>query len=192
MIPASKSNLYISKMRQKPQIVSTQILARTKLFKIEQVELHFSNGAVRHFERLCPVRHGAVMIIPMLDDNTVLLIREYAAGVDRYELSLPKGILEENESVEDAANRELMEEVGYGAKDLRQLKMLNTSPGYMSSGMKLVLARDLYEKRLPGDEPEEIEVVPWRLDQLKELFEREDFSEARSAAALLMIREKMF
>ena len=43
-----------------------------------------------------------------------------------------------------------------------------------------MLARDLYPERLPGDEPEELEVVPWKLDALHELILREDFSEGRS------------
>ena len=52
-----------------------------------------------------------------------------------------------------------------------------------------MLARDLYAERLPGDEPEELEVVPWKLDALHELILREDFSEGRSIAALFIARE---
>ena len=54
---------------------------------------------------------------------------------------------------------------------------------------QLVLARDLYPERLAGDEPEELEIVPWKLDALDELILREDFSEGRSIAALFMVRE---
>jgi ADP-ribose diphosphatase len=52
-----------------------------------------------------------------------------------------------------------------------------------------VLARDLYPQRPPGDEPEPIEVVPWKLGELDNLVGRRDFNEARSIAALFMIRE---
>lgn len=54
----------------------------------------------------------------------------------------------------------------------------------------MVLAEDLYPQRRAGDEPEPIEVVPWRLDALDALLAREDFSEARSIAALFMVRER--
>jgi ADP-ribose diphosphatase len=128
-------------------------------------------------------------MIPMLDRDTVLLIREYAAGVHRYELALPKGRVEEGESLMDAANRELMEEVGYGARKLRQIASLTVAPGYLGHVTHLVLAEDLYEQRLAGDEPEEIEVVPWRLADLSGLVTREDCTEARSIAALYMTRE---
>ena len=59
----------------------------------------------------------------------------------------------------------------------------------MTHEIQLVLAEDLYPERLPGDEPEELEVVPWRLDALHELVLREDFSEGRSIAGLFVVRE---
>ena len=92
-------------------------------------------------------------------------------------------------SPEYAANRELMEEAGYGARQLTVLRSLTLAPTYMSHQTHLVLARDLYPQRLPGDEPEQLDVVPWKLDALGELILREDFSEGRSIAALFIARE---
>ena len=59
-----------------------------------------------------------VAVVPMLDDDTVLLIREYAAGVHRYELGLVKGRIDAGETSLQAADRELKEEAGYGARSL--------------------------------------------------------------------------
>lgn len=176
-------------MRQKPEILSAEIVAKTRIFRVEQVELRFSNGVHASYERLRSNPRGAVLVIPMLDDDTVLLIREYAAGVHRYELGLPKGRIEQDEPPEQAADRELMEEVGYGARRLRTIASLTVAPSYLSHVSHLVLAQDLYEKRLPGDEPEEIEVVPWRLCEIDRLLTRDDCTEARSIAALFMVRE---
>lgn len=174
----------------KPKILGTKTIAKSHFFEIEEVDLRFDNGVERTFERLKGRLAGAVMIAPMLDDDTVLLVKEYGVGLDDYFLSLPKGTLEEGEDVLVAANRELMEEVGYGANKLTFLKPLASAPGYIKgAGMKLILAQDLYPKKLAGDEPEEIEVIPWRLSRLDELLKRDDFNEARSIAALFMIRE---
>ncbi|HEY8386375.1 MAG TPA: ADP compounds hydrolase NudE, partial [Porticoccaceae bacterium] len=60
---------------------------------------------------------------------------------------------------------------------------------YMGHSIDVILARDLYPQRLPGDEPEPIEVVPWSLDNLSELMARDDFAEARSLAALYLVRD---
>lgn len=158
-------------------------------YRMERLDLEFGNGERRHYERLHGRGHGAVAVVPMLDAQTVLLIREYAAGVHRYELGLVKGRMDAGESPEQAANRELMEEAGYGARDVRVLRSLTLAPTYMSHQTHLVLARDLYPQRLAGDEPEPPEVVPWKLAELGELVLREDFSEGRTIAGLFIVRE---
>lgn len=158
-------------------------------YRLERLDLEFSNGERRKYERLHGRGHGAVAVVPMLDAETVLLVREYAAGVHRYELGLVKGRIDAGETPLEAANRELMEEAGYGARDLVVLRSLTLAPVYMSHATHLVLARDLYPKRLPGDEPEELELVPWKLADIGELILREEFSEGRSVAALFIARE---
>ena len=158
-------------------------------YRMERLDLEFSNGERRRYERLHGRGHGAVVVVPMLDDDTVLLVREYAAGVHRYELGLVRGRIDEGESPEQAADRELQEEAGYGARSLHVLRSLSLAPSYMSHQTHLVIARELYPQRLPGDEPEELEVVPWKLDALHELVLREEFSEGRAIAALFIARE---
>lgn len=156
---------------------------------VEELDLEFSNGERRRFQRLISPGHGAVVVVPMLDADTVLLVREYAAGMHRYELGLVKGRIDAGETPPQAADRELQEEAGYGARSLTVLRSLSLAPTYMSHLSWLVVAQDLYPQRLPGDEPEELEVVPWKLDQLDQLMLREDFSEGRSLAALFIARE---
>lgn len=158
-------------------------------YSLESLHLEFSNGERRLYERLHSRSPGSVIIAAMPDADTVLLIREYAVGTHRYELGLPKGRMDAGESILEAANRELKEEVGMGSRALTCLRPLTLAPTHMSNAIHLVLAEDLHPERLPGDEPEELEVVPWRLDQLHELILREDCSEARSLAALFIVRE---
>jgi ADP-ribose diphosphatase len=171
-----------------PKIIQSKIIATTKVFRIEQMQLQFANGTEVEYERLIGSSRGAVLIVPLLDDDTVLLIREFAAGVQRYELALPKGAIDGDEDVLQAANRELMEEVGFGAHDLQQLKSFTVSPGYLNHVTHVVVAQNLYEKSLAGDEPEPIEVVPWKLTELDTLLYHEECTEARSIAALFMVR----
>lgn len=178
-------------MRTKPQILNAQTLARTRLFHVEQLDLRFSNGVEVQYERLRTTSSGAVLVVPMLDADTVLLIREYAAGVDRYELALPKGRVEPGENLLEAANREMMEEVGYAARKLDHITSFTIAPGYLGHTTHVVLAQDLYARKEVGDEPEEIEVVPWQLSRLKDLLACEDCTEARSIAALFMVREML-
>jgi len=166
-------------------------VARSRLFRVEQLDLRFANGTEVQYERLTGSPRGAVLAVPMADAGTVLLIREYAAGTDRYELALPKGRIEAGEDALEAANREIREEVGYAARSLEHITSLTIAPGYLAHTTHIVLARDLYPDPAPGDEPEEIEVVPWSIHRLPELLRRRDCTEARSIAALFIVREKL-
>ena len=173
-------------MATKPEVLKARITAKSRLFEIEELSLRFSNGVERIYERIAGRGHGAVMIIPVLSDDTILLINEYAAGMGDYQLTLPKGLIEAGETPLEAANREMMEETGYGAHKLTALKTMTTSPSYMSHKIQVIIAEDLYPKRLKGDEPEEIEVVPYPIADIPLLVLDENFSEARVIAALLI------
>jgi ADP-ribose diphosphatase len=162
-----------------------------KMLRVEQIDLEFSNGQRRTYHRMKPRGLGAVIIVPMLDDHTVLLAREYAAGLHHYEIGLPKGRLEQGETIIEAAQREMKEEIGYGARNLVELTRLSLAPGYMTHITYIVLARDLYPEKLEGDEPEELEVVPWPIADLRSLTSREDCTEGRTIAALYIARDFM-
>ncbi|QFY89990.1 ADP compounds hydrolase NudE [Magnetovirga frankeli] len=177
--------------RPLPQIHHRELIADTGIFRVQSLELEFSNGACRRYQRILGSPQGAVLVVPLLDADTLLLIREYATAMERYELAFPKGHIEAGESAEQAANRELQEEVGYAAERLEPLDSVTLAPGYLQHTTHLVLARRLYPQRLPGDEPEPIEVVPWPLSRSDELLGRTDFTEARSRLALLLLQRHL-
>jgi len=178
-------------MKRAPEILATQTLAKTRLFHIEQLDLQFANGTRVQFERMCGSPQGAVLIVPMLDDETVILIREYAAGTGRYELALPKGRITAGEPIVDAANREIMEEIGYAARKLEHITSMTLAPGYSNQTTHIVLAQELYPSEAEGDEPEPIEAVRWSLRDLPGLLAQQDLTEARSIAALYMVRDRL-
>ena len=177
-------------MPEKPIILNRTTIAKSRLFRIESLDIQFSNGEQRNYERLARGKPGgAVLIVPMLDNETVLLIREYSAGVHRYEVGLPKGKTDQGESFLEAANRELKEEVGFGARKLHHLSSFSLAPSYLEHTTEIVIARDLYAEKLPGDEPEELEVIPWKLNNINKLLSIGECTEARSIAALFMTLE---
>lgn len=172
--------------QQPPEILATSVVAKSRLFTIESLDLRFSNGEERTYERMKPSNRGGVMIVPVTTQGDLLLIREYCAGTERYELGFPKGLIDPGENPQQAGNRELKEEIGMGANHWTALKQVVLAPSYFSSTMTLFLAQDLYAERLVGDEPEELEVVRWPLQQAEELLTHLDFSEARCITALML------
>jgi len=176
-------------MPTKPEILKRETVMRSRLFRADQVHLRFSNGEERHYEKLVGGGRGAVLIVPVLNDDTFLLVKEYAIGLEDYHLACPKGAIDEGETLLEAANRELKEEVGYGARKLTFLKKVHLSPSYMEHGINIVIAQDLYPERLEGDEPEPIQVQSLPIQDLADFCLRADVCEGRSIAALFLVRE---
>ena len=174
-----------------PTILRATTLLRTRLFALEELHLRFANGVERIYERLPSVGRPAVMVVALNYRDEVMLIREYAAGFHEDQLTLPKGAAERGETLIEAANRELKEEIGFGARRIEPIKRLSLSPGHMGFTINVMLARDLYPERLPADEPEPPVVVPWPLGQLDELVQRDDFAEARAVAALRIMQLRL-
>jgi ADP-ribose diphosphatase len=171
-----------------PIIHNKKVLARSRLFQIEGVELEFENNNTQHFERITSAIKGAVMVVALNASREVALVREYAVGSEQYEVTLPKGAIDQGEEALDAANRELAEEIGLAADKLTLLTTLKIAPAYFKFETWVVLAENLYAKQLEGDEPEALALTWHSIDDINSLLERNDFSEARSIAALFIAK----
>lgn len=174
-----------------PEITSRKITARSRIFAIEQIDLTFSNGEKRIYERMAGSGRGGVMIVPFVDAETFLLVREYCAGTHSYLLGFPKGLVDPGETSEQAANRELQEEVGFAANSLTLLHSVATSPTFFKANMNIFLAQDLYPQQLEGDEPEPLEIIKWSIHDMESLYSRDDFTDSRSLVALLLVEKRL-
>jgi len=101
---------------------------------------------------------GAAVILPVLADGSVLLIRNYRFAVDEYLYELPAGTLDEGEDPAHCARRELTEETGYTAREIRKLGQFYTVPGTADELMHAYLATDLTEGRQALERHEQITV----------------------------------
>ena len=177
----------MSSQKNLPEILSESIVAQSRLFKVQAQTLRFQNGVEVVYERVLSSGQGAVLVIPMLDAETFLLIREYAAGMGRYELGFPKGKIDAGEDWTQASIRECMEEVGYRPQQVVCLDSVSLASGYMTHQTHLVLATGLQSAQAQGDEPEPLEVVAWKLADWPALVAHPEFSEGRAYAALLKL-----
>ncbi|WP_068544317.1 ADP compounds hydrolase NudE [Thalassotalea crassostreae] len=172
-----------------PDILESKEVAKSRLITVEQVDLKFSNGEQRSYEKVKGKGRGAVLIVPMLDQDTMILIREYSAGTHSYQLGFPKGLIDEGEESIEAANRELQEEINMAATDLTYVHQLSLAPQFFDAKMDIFLGQNLYESSLVGDEPEPLQTVHWKLSDYQQLLAQPDFTEARSIAALMLVKD---
>ena len=178
-------------MPVKPEILKVRTETSSRFFRVESLDLKFSNGVERTYERLANRGNGGVLIVAINDQNELILVREYAAGLEDYTLSFPKGHIDAGESAIEAADRELKEEAGFGAKQLEAIREVTTAPSYQGSRMTYVLAQDLYPCTLEGDEPEPLEVVHWPMADIEGLLALDEFNEGRAIAALLLVERHL-
>ena len=176
-------------MKNKPKILKQTLHSQSRLFAIETVDLEFNNGQQRQYERIIAPGAGAVLIIPVLDNEHVMMIREYSVGTECYELVFPKGKIDPGENVLEAANRECMEEIGYRAKQLTPFGKMTIAPGYLGFMTHIVLAEQLVAEKQEGDEPEELEQLVCNIHNIEHLIQHENLTEARSIAALYQVRD---
>lgn len=129
---------------------------------------------------------GAVLIVPVLSSDRIVLLRQYRPVIDEMLYELPAGTREPEEAPENCAARELIEETGYQAGSLERLGTIYPCPGYSTEQIIIYRATDLSEK--PGQcEPDEIietETVSRR--RMRELFSSGAINDSKTICALAM------
>jgi len=143
---------------------NTREICSTPIFSLEHREYAVDGGTI--VARDVVVHPGAVVILPVLADGSIVMIRNYRWSIGQQLWELPAGTREPNESAVQTARRELEEETGYRAGHLQPLVTFFASPGIMTEEMSVFVATDLKrcEQSLQGDERIIVEVVQaWAL-----------------------------
>jgi ADP-ribose pyrophosphatase len=114
-------------------------------------------------EREVVLHRGAVALVPMVDDQRVCLVENYRFALGKSLLEVPAGTIDEGESPEATAERELVEETGFKAASIRRIGEWFVSPGYLTERMYLFLCEGLQAgpTHLEPDERLTPVVVPW-------------------------------
>lgn len=132
------------------------------------------------------VHNPAVAMVPVVADGRILLVRQWRTPAGRALLELPAGSVDEGEETVSAVQRELQEEAGFIAGRLTRLGGFWVAPGYCTEYIHIYLCEDLRESRLPGDEDENIEVVPLTLDAALAAIADGTIEDAKSQVGLLL------
>lgn len=166
-----------------PIIKKKTLISSTKLFRISKLDIEFPKNIIMEYEVISGTGSGAVMIIPV-SDQSMFFIMEYSAAIDEYALTFPKGKIDEGESIIEAANRELQEEIGFKSSSLSHIHTIDLAPGYIDHQTHIVLAESLFPSCLTGDEPEELEVVEIPLENIHASLKKYKHIDSRVFASL--------
>ena len=161
---------------------------------IEVATGRFSSPDGDEFERELVHHPGAVSVVPVLDGDRVVLLRQYRAAVDRELLEIPAGKLDvEGEGADATARRELEEELGLRAGRLDKLAEFYNSPGFSDEHSVVFLGRDLErcETSLQGVEEQHMTVEEVDLERVPDLIARGEIVDAKTIIGLCLAREAL-
>ncbi len=151
--------------------------------RLDSVVLENGNTAMREV-----VEHpGAVGIVALKENGDIVMVKQYRKAVEQVLLELPAGKLEQGEDPADCAARELTEETGYTAGDLRYLVSFYTSPGFSNEVMHMFLATDLKEGKNDPDDDEMVETVEISRDRAIDMILKGEIKDGKTIAGILLL-----
>jgi ADP-ribose pyrophosphatase len=136
------------------------------------------------------IEHAAcIAVIPVDDDDNVLMVKQYRRAVDKELLEIPAGGIDAGEDAEAAVIREMQEEIGYKPQKVVTLGGFYSSPGFCNEYLGLYLATDLVPSRLHAEDTAGIEVVRVPVSEIAALATSDKIEDAKTVAGLLFYLE---
>jgi ADP-ribose pyrophosphatase len=176
---------------------STPIVPReiTKVFegRIFTVQIETVTLPKGHELKAEVIRHpGSVVIIPITDEKTVILVRQYRVPLGRWAWELPAGSLKPGEDVDKAARRECHEEIGLIPGQLERIGSFYPTPGYCDEEMNFVRASSLRtagagDEAAQPDEDEDIETKAFSIEELRSMIRRGEIIDLKTVAGLALM-----
>ena len=172
-------------------LLSSERLYTGKVLNLDLDTVRFPDGSQGTLEM---IRHsGASAVLPFLDhpadaDPRVVLIRQFRHAADGYVWEIPAGRLEPGEMPEACAHRELFEETGYSAIEMRPLATIYTTPGFTDERIHLFLASGLAAGKAhqEADEFLELHILNW--SRVLELADHGEIQDAKTLCAIGHVR----
>jgi len=170
--------------RKKATVKSTAEVYNGRIFNFVTENLTLPND--RDTE-MAFIRHpGSIAVVPLLDDNTVIMEVQYRHPVGEYLLEIPAGTLEPGESPLNCAKRELMEETGFRAQELIALGKIHMIPAYSDEEIHVFIAKGLTPTKQNLDPDEIIEVVTYPLEKALRMIDAGKITDALTILSIQM------
>ena len=168
--------------------VSSRLIHEGRNFRSLQDEVELPSG-LRTYRDI--VRHpGAVAIVPVLPDGRIVLVRQYRYAIGKPLLEIPAGTLEDGEDPLECARRELREETGYEASELKAMLSCYMAPGYSDEIIHFYVARGLTKVGMSPEEDESIEVEVSELGEIVRMIEENVIKDAKTIIGIRYLKEE--
>lgn len=174
-------------MREEEKTISSDRIYTGKVIslKVDTVEIEKKGYQKREI-----VEHGgAVAIVAINDNNEVILVRQFRKAIEKVIWEIPAGKLEIGENPKDCAIRELKEETGYSAENMKLIHKFYTSAGFSNQKIYIFLATGLTAGDNNFDYDEDLEVHEIDLEEAYNMISRNEIEDAKTSIGLLLSKE---
>jgi ADP-ribose pyrophosphatase len=162
--------------------VSSTPVFRGKLLSVYQDEVSLPDGqtSIREY-----IRHpGAAVMVPFLENDRIILLRQFRYALDQVLVELPAGKLDPGENPETTAKRELAEEIGYTSSSLTRLGIIHPCIGYSDEQIVVFIAEDLTRLKVEGESDEFVEPFELTLQEALAWIESGKITDVKTIIAL--------
>ncbi|SEA58869.1 ADP-ribose pyrophosphatase [Thalassobacillus cyri] len=170
--------------------IATEKIFNGKVIKLQVDSVTLPDGNTSKREL---IKHpGAVAIIALTDENNIVFVEQYRKALEKSILEIPAGKLEEGEAPEVTAKRELEEETGYTTEHMEMVTSFYTSPGFADELVYVYFTDQLQrlDDAVAGDEDEFVEVYELPLEEAERLMAEQRIHDAKTAYALLYLKNR--
>lgn len=165
------------------ETVNTKEIFEGRIVKLRVDDVKLPNGKISTREI---VEHpGGVAVIAINDNRKIVMVKQFRKPVNEALLEIPAGKLEYDESPELCAKRELLEETGYQAINIKHLITFYTTPGFSNEKMHLYFAKDLLKSNSNTDEDEFLEVYEYTPEELIRMVLTNEIKDSKTIVAIL-------
>lgn len=155
-----------------------------RVFDLVRAQVHAPDGRQHAYDLVR--HHGAVVILPVDAQGRIWFVRQYRIGAEQILLELPAGLLEEGETPENCAAREIQEEIGMAADKLTPMGEFYMVPGYSTEKMHVFMAENLRASALEPDEDENLEPVAIPVSEAYAMARSGELTDGKTLAVLLL------
>ncbi len=171
-----------------PTTISSKSIFKGRIFdlrvdKIREGEVEYEREIVAH--------NGSAVIVPVFEDMTVALVRQYRHAAGKYLLEIPAGTLELGEDPRTGAIRELEEEIGVTAESVEKLCEFYISPGFLTEKMYVYLATGLTETSQDLDADEFIEIERLSFPDIFDRIRSGEIEDAKTIAGVMLAETRV-